>query len=340
MRADRLLALLLLLQTKGRMTARDLAAQLEVSERTVYRDLDALSAAGVPVYAERGPGGGCALPVGYRTSLTGLTAAEVRTLVAVGTKGPLADLGLGRALDGLMLKLLAALPAAHRVAAERTRQRLYLDAAPWFRPRERLPHLPTAQEAVWQEQRLRLAYRRRDGSLVRRVVDPYGLIAKAGIWYLAAQSEGAMRAYRVARIEAAEGMAEGFQRDPTFDLAAFWAAWCAEFEESLPRYQATVRVAPAGLTELPLLLGDEVYAVIEQAGPPDANGWLTLPLTFESLAAARRLLLGLGPVAEVLEPVELRKSVASVAAAIVAIYRQGQAAESRPRAAAGPVPNA
>jgi predicted DNA-binding transcriptional regulator YafY len=320
MRADRLLALLLLLQTRGRTTARDLAVRLEVSERTIYRDLDALSAAGMPVYAERGPGGGCSLPPGYRTTLTGLTVSETRTLGAAGTAGPLADLGLGKAQAGLLLKVLAALPEAQRPAAERARQRLHLDASPWFRPRESLPYLNVVQEAVWEGRRLRLAYHRRDGSLFQGLVEPYGLVAKTSLWYVIAAAGDDTRAYRLARIAAAEVVDETFERDPAFDLAAFWTEWCSTFEASRPRYPVVARIAPAGLAVLSMVLGEGMRAAIDTAGPPDAEGWRELPLVFESMEAARTRLLGLGPVAEVLDPPELRESIRLAATAIAALH--------------------
>ncbi len=202
MRADRLLSILLLLQTRGRITAGRLAEMLEVSERTIYRDLDALSAAGIPVYAERGPGGGCALTDGYRTNLTGLTETEIRTLFVPGVHGPLADLGLGRVLEDALLKLMAALPSVHRHDAQRVRQRLLLDAAGWFRGEEPVPYLHTVQEAIWQDRALMLTYRRPDGVNTERLVDPYGLVAKASIWYLVALDRAAaeMRVFRVSRI--------------------------------------------------------------------------------------------------------------------------------------------
>src|SRR5579884_1595719 len=185
MRADRLVSLLLLLQTRGRMTAQDLAQRLEVSERTIYRDMSALGMAGVPVYAERGPGGGCSLAHGYRTNLTGLTLDEARTLFMSGAPALLKDLGMSKALDDALLKLLAALPISQRQQAQRARERIYVDPAGWSSPDEALPYLGVVSEAVWSDRRLRLIYNRPDGEdmvLVERVVDPLGLVAKASIW--------------------------------------------------------------------------------------------------------------------------------------------------------------
>jgi predicted DNA-binding transcriptional regulator YafY len=186
MRADRLIALVLLLQARRRITAPDLAARLEVSVRTIYRDLDALSAAGVPVYAARGTGGGVSLPDGYRLDLTALHRDEASALFLSAVPGPLTDLGAGQVLEAALRKLSAALPAGARHEAERARQRLHLDPAEWWQTHEPVPHLRLVQEGVWQERRLRLTYRRRDGSTATRVVEPYGLVAKAGVWYLVA----------------------------------------------------------------------------------------------------------------------------------------------------------
>ncbi len=321
MRADRLLSLLLLLQTRGRLPARELAGLLEVSERTIYRDLDALSAAGIPVYAERGPGGGCALVDSYRTSLTGLTEAEASALFAMSIPGPLADLGMGKALQGAWLKLGATLSAGQRRDAEHVRQRIHLDAAGWFQPEEPVPHLRVIQEAVWQDRRLRLAYRRADGARRERLVDPYGLVAKASIWYLVAGAGGEIRVYRVSRVLAATLTDEPFERPPGFDLAAYWAAWSAEFEASRPKYAATLRVSPEAIPILPLMLGEGVHALLARAGSPDGEGWIRLSLTFDSLEGARSLALGLGTMVEALAPAELRASVAEWAERTAAFYR-------------------
>ena len=320
MRADRLLSLLMLLQIRGRLPAHELARRLEVSERTIYRDIDALSTAGVPVYTETGPGGGCVLAEGYRTNLTGLTEAEVRTLFMSGASGLLADLELGHALEAALLKLLAALPSAHRQDAERARQRIYLDAAGWSEPEEAGPHLRTIQEAAWQDRRLLLTYRKANGEIIERIVDPLGLVAKAGIWYLVGAMQGGMRVLRISRVQTATIMEESCQRPEGFDLATFWAEWSAEFKASWPQYPVTVRVAPDLVPILPQVLGERVQALIKQADPPDAEGWITLTLPFETFEGARTSMLGFGTNIEVLEPEELREGVAKFAARIVAFY--------------------
>ncbi len=325
MRADRLVALLLLLQTRGRMTAQELAARLEVSERTIYRDVSALGMAGVPVYAERGPGGGCSLAHGYRTNLTGLTLDEARTLFMSGAPALLKDLGMSKALDDALLKLLAALPSSQRQQAERARARIYVDPAGWSRPDDALPYLGAIQEAVWSDRRLRLVYNRPgynrpSGETVERVVDPLGLVAKASIWYLVAAVEGEPRVYRISRIQAAVALDEPCHRPADFDLAAYWTASSAEFQASWRQYEARVRVVPELLPTLEQLYGSRYAAILKDAPPPDDEGWLMLQLTFDSLESARSHILGFGAEMEALEPAELRESVMRYAAEIAAFY--------------------
>ena len=321
MRADRLLSLILLLQVHGRRTARELAQQLEVSERTIARDLDVLSGAGVPLVAERGPGGGWRLLEGYRTSLTGMTTPEIQALFLAGTSGPLRELGLGKALDSVFLKLLAALPSLQRADAEQARQRLYVDAVPWYRTSETAPHLHLLQDAVWQDRRLRLTYGRGDGPTHERLVEPYGLVVKGNIWYLVASADGQMRTYRAARIQEAVLLEERFARNATFDLAAYWTASVVEFQAGVPRYPLLIRISPSGLPALPRRLGRTDLATVDLAGSPDADGWRTLALEFDTLEEARAGVLQLGAGVEVLEPPELRESIREVIGEMAALYQ-------------------
>jgi predicted DNA-binding transcriptional regulator YafY len=324
MRADRLLILLLLLQTRGRVTAQSLSKRLEVSERTIYRDLVSLSMAGVPVYAERGPGGGWSLLEDYRTNLTRLTEAEVNTLFMSGTAGPLKDLGLGKANEDAMLKLLAALPSVYRNNAELVRQRIHLDAASWFHHNEPVPHLPLLQEAIWNDRCLRLTYQRgADNTINQRAVKPYGLVAKASIWYLVCatfESGGEMRVYRVTRIRDAELTGERFERPVDFDLSTFWSSWMASFEKSRYGYAVTLRVAPEHIPEVSSLFGDPAHSLPQESSSPDEQGRITLFLSFESLLQARLHLLNLGSIVEVIKPQELRDSIADYASRIACLY--------------------
>ncbi len=322
MRADRLLSLLMLLQARGRQTARQLAQELEVSERTIYRDVDALSAAGVPVYGERGTEGGFALLDSYRTTLTGLTEDEVRALFMLNIPSPLEDLGVSQKLRAAMLKLAASLPAARRSEEALVNQRIYLDSSWWFQGQEPAPHLRTIYDAVWQERKLYIT-RRLPWGIPReltQLVEPYGLVAKAGVWYVVCASQGRVRGHRVAHLADARMAEEHFERPADFDLAAFWQAWCAEFEQSRSYYPVTARVAPHFVAQLPRLFGAQMQERIAQAGPPDEKGRITVELPFESLEEARARLLGLGRAIEVLEPEPLRLSIMDHAAQILEMY--------------------
>jgi predicted DNA-binding transcriptional regulator YafY len=322
MRADRLLSLLMILQARGRTTAAELARELEVSVRTVYRDIEALGLSGVPVYTERGPGGGCALLDNYRTTLTGLTSAEVRALFALSIPAALDDLGLGQELKTALLKLSASLPAARRDEELRARQRIHLDTTGWFEAREPVPHLPTIQQAIWQDRRLLLTRRLPFDARVERAVDPYGLVAKAGAWYLVWANEGDVRATPLREIIGARMLDGNFARPAGFDLAAFWERWSAAYESNRPSFSARVRVSPLVLPYLAHALGDAIIRAAGSEEPLDVRGRQTITLIFETFEDARQQLLGLGRAVEVLAPQALRASVADFARQVVALYSE------------------
>lgn len=324
MRADRLLSILMLLQARGprKLTAQVLARELEVSERTIYRDIDALSAAGVPIYAEPGPAGGYALLDSYRTTLTGLTDGELRALFMLSIPDALADLGLSQPLRSALLKLSAALPAARRGDEERVRQRFYLDSAWWRHGEEPLPHLAALHQAVWEDRRVWLDYRIEPlGIDITQLAEPYALVAKAGVWHLVAAVEGTLRVYRLAALSDVRLAEEGFQRPPDFDLEAFWRRWCSEQEQGRDRFLAVVRVAPHFAPELIRRLGEQARAGLA-AGSTDAAGWIIVELHFESLEAARERVLSFGGGVEVLEPPALRWSVQDFALLAAALYQE------------------
>jgi predicted DNA-binding transcriptional regulator YafY len=310
----------MLLQARGRMTARELAEELEVSERTIYRDIDALSIAGVPVYGLPGPEGGYSLVDRYRTDLTGLTEGEVRALFMLSIPAPLAELGVSEELRAALLKLSAALPDAHRRDEARARQRFHLDSTWWRQGGQHVPHLQTIHQAVWQDRKLRVVYRPPFAVEIERLVAPYGLVAKAGVWYLVCARNDKTYVHRVSDLLGVRLSEESFGRPADFDLVGFWEAWCAGYESFLSDFTATVRVAPSLLPELPRHFGRAIHARIAQARPPDAQGWITLDLSFESFAAARERLLGFGRGVEVLEPRALRRSVLDYAEQIVDLY--------------------
>ncbi|URM91633.1 YafY family transcriptional regulator [Streptomyces sp. MRC013] len=320
MRAARLIRMVLLLQSRPSMTAAELARELEVSERTVARDALALSEAGVPVYADRGRGGGYRLVDGYRTRLTGLARGEAEALFLSGVPGALREMGLGDAASAARLKVSAALLPSLRDAPESAARRFHLDAPGWYREPETPELLPAVAEAVWGDRLLDVRYRRGDGE-VERELAPYGLVLKAGVWYLCARAGDSVRVYRVDRFARAVPREEGFDRDASFDLSAFWEERAARFARSLLRASAVVRLTEAGARGLPHVT-DRAAAreALEAAGPPDPAGRVTVTLPVESEEVAFGQLLALGPEAEVLEPASLRERFAEAAARMAELY--------------------
>jgi predicted DNA-binding transcriptional regulator YafY len=279
MRASRLLSILLLLQARGRMTAQALAAEFEVSVRTLYRDIDQLSAAGVPVYADRGRAGGFQLLAGYRTKLTGLTPVEAEALFLSGLPGPAADLGPGDAMAQAQLKLLAAIP--EREGSGQVARRFHLDPVGWFRGAESVDRLPALAEAVWTCRRVRIRYESWT-DVVERELEPLGLVLKAGVWYLVAQSGGKPRTYRISAIEALTPGETTFERPETFDLAAYWTAWARDFEARMQRGEAVLRGSPRGLQRLSLLGPAASEMAARTASPADAAGWVRVSVPVET----------------------------------------------------------
>ncbi|MEW1656463.1 WYL domain-containing protein [Streptomyces sp. NPDC093707] len=374
MRAARLIRMVLLLQSRPSMTAGELARELEVSERTVARDVLSLSEAGVPVYADRGRAGGYRLIGGYRTRLTGLARGEAEALFLSGVPSALREMGLADAASAARLKVSAALLPELRDAASGAAQRFHLDAPRWYHAPETPELLPVIADAVWDDRRLTVRYLRADRAAVREL-EPYGLVLKAGVWYLAARAaserrdepapsaagSGAapggdvsgdghrtgFRVYRVDRFTAAAPLlptepsapvaggrggaavrsapgAGRFVRDPEFDLPAFWAERAAQFERSLLREEAVVRLTPRGVRQLPYVTEPAAAReAVEHAmagGGPDERGRLTVTLAVESEEVAYAQLLGLGPEGEVLAPSGLRERFATAARSAAALY--------------------
>mgnify|MGYP001051279298 CR=1 FL=1 len=319
MRADRLISLVLLLQTRGRMTARELADELEVTERTIYRDVIALSSAGIPLYTDRGPGGGIALLDSYRTTLTGLSEDEAAALFMLSIPAPLEALGVGNKLRDALLKLSAALPASRREAEQHTRQRIHLDSVPWFQGEQHAPFLAVLQQALWQDCRVDLTYESGFGAQIQAVVEPLGLAAKVHTWYLVYRHETAIKVLPVRRVIRAQPLTERFNRPADFDLILYWKQWVAENEAFHVRYPVLVRVAPEFLPILGRYLPDITYQLADEA-TGEYQEWRTLHLYFDSLEAARGRLLGLGRAVEVVEPLPLRLSLLDFAEQIVDFY--------------------
>jgi predicted DNA-binding transcriptional regulator YafY len=330
-RADRLIRLVLLLQARGQMTARGLARELEVSVRTVYRDLDALSAAGVPVRAEPGPGGGCQLVDGYRFALRALRPEEAEALLILGVPGPITELGLDAAVTAAQrqIRVTAGLDGS----GGRDAALVHLDMPRWFRGREDLPHLRTLAEALRRQRRLALRYRRADGPPPpgpERTVAPLGLVNKAGTWYLVgAGHDGRAAAYRAGRIDSARILDEPFDRPGDFELSAFWQNWSAEFEASRPRLQVRLRASPAALAAFGEVFGDGGAEAAAAAGPPGPRGWRELTLSFEHEVAAAHRLAGFGGEVEVLAPASVSERLVTTAREILDRYDRDAGPGSR-----------
>jgi predicted DNA-binding transcriptional regulator YafY len=329
-RASRLLSVMLLLQNRGRVTARELADELEVSIRTIYRDMDALSGSGVPVYADRGPDGGYSLLEGYRTHLTGMTAEEADALALSGMPEAAAELGLGRVLAAAQLKVQAALPGELSDRAGRIAERFHLDAPGWFREADHVPTLTGVADAVWNQRVLRVRYRRwatggREPE-VERELQPLGVVLKAGTWYLVALPHGAdpgatPRTYRVARILQLETLDVRFERPDDFDLWKYWHQRTQELTDALYQAEATVRLSPRAVELAPAVLRPHTArALAEGTWPTDDDGWVRAVIPIESLAHARSELLSLGAEVEVLAPTALREQMADVARTLASLY--------------------
>jgi len=313
MRASRLLTILMLLQTRGRMSAPALADELEVSIRTLYRDVDQLSAAGVPVYAERGRLGGFQLMDGWRTRLTGLTPTEAQAMFLAGLPGPASQMGLGDAMAAVQLKLLAALPADWQADARRVSSRFHLDPVGWYRKASPTDHLPTVAAAVWNEQRLKIRYESWRG-VVTREIEPLGLVLKAGEWYLAARVGTDPRTYRLSNVLEVTLQDIPFERPADFALADYWTASTQRFEAEIQRERATVRLTPLGMVMLRNLGMNPIET------RPEPDGWTQVLLPMETVEHATQEMLRLGAEAEVIMPLALRDRLTEAAQRMVALY--------------------
>jgi predicted DNA-binding transcriptional regulator YafY len=325
-RASRLVNVLLLLQTRSRMTAGELADELEVSVRTIYRDVDALAEAGVPIYAERGPHGGVRLVDGYRTRLTGLTADEAEAVFLSGVPGPAAELGLGTVVAAARLKVMAALPPELRTRAGRVAERFHLDAPGWFQSSEELRYLELLAGAVWEAQRVQITYRRGErAGTVERTIEPLGLVLKGGVWYVVARTADSIRTYRASRVLEATLLAERFVRPEGFDLAVHWAQSRSAYEQSVERIDVVVRLPADQLSYFGDAAGDRAMADSSRSTDPADHDFVLLRLAFdwadEAIAAALRL----PDAVEVIEPAWLRQAIVDSAKRILARYSDGSA---------------
>lgn len=307
MRADRLLSLVMLLQARGKMTSEALARELEVSRRTILRDIDALSSAGIPIYAEGGHGGGIALDEKYRLSLTGLKEAEVRSLFIASSTRLLSDLGLSDAAESSLLKLFTALPTLHQQAVEHVRQRVYIDPVWWWHDSQPLPFWEQLQQAVYEDRRILARYENAEGQIAERILEPYSLVAKASLWYLVAVRAGELRTYRVSRFHDVQLLEDRFERRADFDLEAYWQWQVQQFLAGVEDYAFTLRLHNSRI-DYPRTYTPGRYQILT---PPDADGWVTARFQFETREFAIMFVLGLGKYAEIVEPEDLRTAVVS-----------------------------
>lgn len=316
MRADRLLSIIMLLQARGKMTASALAEELEVSRRTILRDVDALSMAGIPVYTDGGHGGGIALDEHYRVTLTGLKESEVRALFVSSSAELLKDIGLGEAAESTLLKLFAALPPLHQPSVDHIRQRILIDPVWWWHDLQPLPFWAELQQAVYEDRCIRVLYENYNGEIVDRILEPYSLVAKASLWYLIARREGELRTYRVSRLYHVALLDTHFQRPPDFDLMTYWQDQIQDFLATLSGFSFTLRIDGQGIAAAKWYTPGR-SEIVE---PADADGWLTVRFGVETIEQASIFVLSLGVHAVVVEPAELRDKVLGIARAILDHY--------------------
>jgi len=330
MRADRLIYMLLLLQIHHRMTAAELARHLEVSERTIYRDVIDLSTAGIPLYTDRGPQGGISLLEGYRTSLTGLTREQAAALFALSIPSALDELGLGKELRAALLKIASSLPSTQRSEETRIRQRIHIDLNEDTPSNEPAPYLQTLQQAVWQDRVVHIRYR----SLYNRTADPleaqaqpFGLVSRTGSWYLVIYKPtpntpmGYLLVIRLETILDVKTLEHTFTRPEDFNLADFWKKWWADHRSRRPNYPVRLRASLEACQNLAGVAGNQAYTALQNASPPDESGWVELTLVFDYLETARARLFTLGGEVEVLEPLALRLSLSDFAAQVLRRYQ-------------------
>ncbi|GGG63718.1 helix-turn-helix transcriptional regulator [Edaphobacter dinghuensis] len=314
MKASRLMSALMLLQAHGQLSTRELAERLEVSQRTVHRDMEALCIAGIPLLAMRGAQGGWRLEKGWRTQVPGLDEPELRALLMTQPRA-LGDPKLSAAAERAFGKLMAALPVSMRRQAEAMRERLHVDHTGWHPSSEDLSMLPLVQDAVARDCRLTFDYTRADGDTAPRTVDPLGLVAKGSTWYMVGRAANGLRTYRVSRMQAVTVLATSFERPAKFSLGAYWSESTAQLQQARQSYEVTLLLDPQAARSI----GQWMHAVPVKPGATKLpEGWSALRVGFENEHQARFVTLGFGPKARVLEPKQLRERVLADARAIAA----------------------
>ncbi|CAM3595456.1 YafY family protein [Aeromicrobium ponti] len=321
MRADRLISIILLLQNFEKMTTAELAKELEVTERTIHRDMEALSAAGIPVLAERGKFGGWRLLEKYRTNLTGLKADEIETLLLSPSFQHLADLGISDDWKEARQKLLAAIPAPLKEDVKDISNRIHIDTSTWRESPREMKSFGILQQAVWEEKKLQIQYEKADKQTIERIVEPLGLVAKGNTWYLIAASDEKIKSYRVSRIVKSELINENFSRPKDFNLPDYWQESKQKFISSLPRFEVEVEISPSIIQRINFT-GRFVQVI--HMDIPKENGWIPASLCFDTEQEAREYVLGFGDQIMILRPVSLRKSVREMAEGVVGLYKENE----------------
>lgn len=317
MRGDRLVSILMLLQAYGKLTAHELAERLEVSERTIYRDMEALSAAGFPVVADRGQKGGWRLLDDYQSRLSGLKDSEIQSLFLSPSDELLADLGLSQIWESARQKLIASLPADDREKIQSVWNRIHIDTSTWKGQKEEIQNFEVLKQAIWKENKMHIVYERADGQRISRVVEPLGLVAKGSRWYLVAAHEGELRSYRASRIRKAEQTKEIFQRPANFNLASYWKTSTESFREQLPSFSVQIE---AKKTIVSRLTFTDAFVRIKDIRKAKHLGWVSIQLVFDTEEEAKRYLLGFATEVRVIKPFSLQQEIYALAKEVVRMY--------------------
>jgi predicted DNA-binding transcriptional regulator YafY len=323
MRADRLISIIMLLKAYGRMTAQQMADELEVSERTIYRDIDALSISGVPIYADCGPGGGYDLLDSYRADLIGLTEQEIRALLMFSIPYPFKELGLNQELRGALLKLSAAISDHHQMNTSKSMTRIHLDPIPWTHSYEQVPYLEILNQAIIQNHMIEIKYQGAFNAEIRLIAAPLGMVAKTNIWYLICQQKEHIKVVRISTIIETKLLEEKFVYPEEFNLIDFWDEWCQVAEVVRPRYPVQLKISTELFKLLRYLYGDSFTVIEGNPGSDSSDTWVTIMLDYESFEEARNSILGFGSAAQIIEPQSLRMSVIDFAQQITKFYESG-----------------
>jgi predicted DNA-binding transcriptional regulator YafY len=319
MRADRLLSILLLLQNKGKMTTKELAYELEVTERTIHRDMEALSIAGIPVIAERGKAGGWKLIDQYKTNLTGLKESEIMSLFISPSFQLLSDLGLSKDWYDARQKMVAAMPNSFQKDSLEVWNRIHVDTSSWKQPTEKINSFKILQQSIWDERKLQIKYERADGEVIGRIINPLGLVAKGSTWYLIASSEEKIRNYRASRLLSVTLLDENFSRPVDFHLEKYWSDSTQNFIKSLPKYAVSVEVSPSIQNRIKFT---GRFVQIDKIGSSGENGWIPISFCFDTEQEAIDYILGFGDQIRIIHPDSLKEKVYQMAERIVHFYRQ------------------